>query len=71
MVEKRMRNLIMETYHGRPSMTWNLATATRTKDKDSVKIHSHLVNELISSSKRPVLDLDGDVDKAWRVCGPV
>lgn len=59
-----MRNLSIDAHHCRPSMTWNRASATRMKESERVKIHSHLVREFISNSSRPVLDLEGDVESA-------
>ena len=71
MVENKMRKRMTDTYHGLPLCESNPSKATKTNERASVRKQSLFVKELISISNRPVLDLDGDVDMAARVCGPV
>ncbi len=71
MVENRTRNRMIFTYHTLPAVSSKPSSATRMTDRAKVKAQRILVSELISYSSSPVLDLEGAVERADRVCGPV
>ena len=62
---------MIATYQGFLFEGSNPSRATNIMDRLSVMTQRILVKLLISISKRPVFDLDGDVDSADRVCRPV
>ena len=70
-VEKRTKNLMILTYQTLPLVVLKPSMATRMMESASVRKQRILVSELISYSNSPVLEREGDVDSADRVCGPV
>ena len=71
MVENRIKNRVIETYHSSSSRLSKPSNATRMMESARVNAQSIFVRLLISYSSRPVFDREGDVDKACRVCAPV
>src|SRR5215475_1282589 len=62
---------MIATYHGFLLDGSKPSRATRMMESERVMIQRIFVKLLISSSRRPVFDREGDVDRADRVCRPV